>query len=197
MKNHLIIGLGGTGGKVIREFRKSLMNQYRTLEPEGVQLGYLYVDSDSSDMKPTDKKWRTLGHNVQLTKSSQLEIGAADLSPVLANVNAFPGVKGWIGERSFWSGAMTTQAGATILGGQKRRLGRFLFAQKAEEFVTRAKTLSEDLRRRSQETAITFHVCCGLAGGTGSGCVIDAISQLRWTYEDSSQFPIFDNPILP
>lgn len=197
MKNHLIIGLGGTGGKIIREFRKALMNQYRTLEPEGVQLGYLYVDSDSSDMGATDKKWRTLGHNVQLAKSSQLEIGAADLSPVLANVNAFPGVKGWIGERAFWSGAMTTQAGATILGGQKRRLGRFLFSQKAEEFVTRAKTLAHDLQDRSMDTPVTFHVCCGLAGGTGSGCVVDAISQLRASYASSSNYPIMVYALLP
>ena len=124
-------------------------------------------------------------------------MGRADLSPILSNVNAYPGVKGWIGERAFWSGVLTTQSGATILGGQKRRLGRFLFSQKAEEFVTRTKTVAHDLQQRSQETAVSFHVCCGLAGGTGSGSVIDAISQIRSHYESSTQFPIFVYALLP
>jgi Tubulin like len=29
---------------------------------------------------------------------------------------------------------------------------------------------------------VTFHVCCGLAGGTGSGTVVDVVSQLRDLY---------------
>jgi hypothetical protein len=35
---------------------------------------------------------------------------------------------------------------------------------------------SSEVQRSNQ---ITFHVCCGLAGGTGSGSVVDAISQIR------------------
>jgi Tubulin like len=197
MNNHFIIGLGGTGGKIIREFRKALMQQYRTLEPDGVCLGYLYVDSDVGMMGPTDPEWRTLGHNVQLPKSSQLEIGAADLSPVLSNVNAYPGVKDWIGDKSFWSGVLTTQSGATILGGQKRRLGRFLFSQKSEEFVKRAQAVAYELQQRGTDKRVTFHVCCGLAGGTGSGSVVDAISQIRSHYESSANFPIFIYALLP
>ena len=45
MENHIIIGLGGTGGKVLRSFRKSIFNEFRILEPEDISLGYIYVDS--------------------------------------------------------------------------------------------------------------------------------------------------------
>ena len=46
MANHLLIGLGGTGGKVLRELRKRIYEEYRSHEPgNGVFLGYLYVDS--------------------------------------------------------------------------------------------------------------------------------------------------------
>jgi hypothetical protein len=43
--NHLIIGLGGTGGKIIRAFRKTLFQEFRGRRMEKVNLGYLYVDS--------------------------------------------------------------------------------------------------------------------------------------------------------
>ena len=39
MSNHLIIGLGGTGGKVIRELRKRVYEEFRSNDPgNGVNL---------------------------------------------------------------------------------------------------------------------------------------------------------------
>lgn len=41
MANHLIIGLGGTGGKVIRELRKRIYEEFRSNEPgNGVFIDY-------------------------------------------------------------------------------------------------------------------------------------------------------------
>ena len=37
--NHLIIGLGGTGGKIIRAFRKTLFQEFRGRRLEKVNLG--------------------------------------------------------------------------------------------------------------------------------------------------------------
>ena len=46
MANHLIIGLGGTGGKVLREMRKRVYEEFRSNDPgNGVFLDYVYVDS--------------------------------------------------------------------------------------------------------------------------------------------------------
>ena len=51
MSNHLIIGLGGTGGKVLREFRKRVYEEFRSNEPGGgVFLDYIYVDSSPADL---------------------------------------------------------------------------------------------------------------------------------------------------
>ena len=50
MANHLFIGLGGTGGKVLRELRKRVFEEFRSNEPEhGVFLDYIYVDSSDED----------------------------------------------------------------------------------------------------------------------------------------------------
>lgn len=51
MANHLIIGLGGTGGSVLREFRKRVFQEFRSEEPDnGIHLEYLYVDSSDDDL---------------------------------------------------------------------------------------------------------------------------------------------------
>ena len=39
-KNHLIIGLGGTGGKIIRAFRNTIYQEFRQTDPPEVALGY-------------------------------------------------------------------------------------------------------------------------------------------------------------
>ena len=44
IKNHLFIGLGGTGGKVLRELRKRVFEEYNSNEPKnGLFLNYLYL----------------------------------------------------------------------------------------------------------------------------------------------------------
>ncbi len=52
--NHIIIGLGGTGGKVLRAFRKTIFQNYRVQSPPGVNIGYLYADSSDSMMALDD-----------------------------------------------------------------------------------------------------------------------------------------------
>jgi len=70
--NHLVIGLGGTGGKIIRALRKSLYQELRGGKLADIGIGYLYVDSSSEMMSIDDPGWKTLGTSVQLPKASQL-----------------------------------------------------------------------------------------------------------------------------
>ena len=60
--NHLIIGLGGTGGKVIRELRKTLFQEFRGKRLEKVNLGYLCVDSGQEIMGIDDPTWKGFWH---------------------------------------------------------------------------------------------------------------------------------------
>ena len=44
MANHLIIGLGGTGGKVLREMRKRVYEEFHSNEPtNNINLEYIYA----------------------------------------------------------------------------------------------------------------------------------------------------------
>ena len=181
IENHLIIGLGGTGGKIIRSLRKMIYQNLRVMEPEHINLRYLYLDSDESMMGIDDDSWKILGQSVQLGKESQLQISGMNLKVILDNINDYPGIKPWIGDREQWQGILKSAEGAKINGAQKRRLGRFLFASKLPEFRDMVGKLITSMVTGGQAGA-TIHVACGLAGGTGSGTVIDAISHIRQAY---------------
>lgn len=193
--NHVIIGLGGTGGKVIRALRKLIYTEFRSERPAGVDLGFLYVDSSAEMMKADDPSWKVLGTSVQLAVGSQLLITGEDLSARLANVQSYPGLKGWIGDRAMWGEILGSIVGAA-LGGQKRRLGRFLFANKVDEFRKQIGSIVRQLQANG-DTAVTFHVVTGLAGGTGSGSIIDTVAQLRAVYTDPGRQRIVPYLLLP
>ena len=197
MENHLIIGLGGTGGKVIRALRKTIFQEFRGDPPPQVNIQYLYVDSDQSMMRLDHPDWKILGHSVQLDKNQQLSIqGDADLASHLDNINSLPGIKGWIGDRAQWKEILNGIIG-DVLGGQKRRLGRFLLASKINDFNKQVQNLVRDLRENGGTRAVTFHVCCGLAGGTGSGSVIDVLAQVRSMYPQVGEYRIIVYALLP
>ena len=131
--NHFVIGLGGTGGKIIRALRKSLYQEFHGDQANHVNIGYLYVDSSNEMMSIDDPSWKTLGTSVQLPKASQLLITDANLGSRLDNLGSYPGLKHWLGSPQDWRDILNSIVGAT-LGGQKRRLGRFLFACKVDEY---------------------------------------------------------------
>ena len=43
-ENHILIGLGGTGGKILKAFRKRMFQEYSAEERAMLPIGYLYVD---------------------------------------------------------------------------------------------------------------------------------------------------------
>jgi hypothetical protein len=189
--NHFIIGLGGTGGKIIRAFRKNIYQEFREKDPHiaGLGLRYLYVDSSPEMMDPEDPTWKILGESVQLGSTSQLGIANADLAARLNDLPAYPGIQHWIGSRSDWLDILSGTT-AELLGGQKRRLGRFLFSCKALDFRDRVEKLVRNMENETSQKGVTFHVCCGLAGGTGSGSLIDAICQIRDLFDRTKLYRI-------
>src|ERR1700681_570827 len=194
LENHLIIGLGGTGGSILRSFRKLVYQNFRTTEATNVNLRYLYVDT-RNDVMGDEASWKILGTSVQLPQSSQLEISGMNLNSMLDNINDYPGIAPWIGSREQLRAVVNSVEGAQIFGAQKRRLGRFLFACRVAEFRQRVLDLVKELETGSK-AEVTFHLCCGLAGGTGSGSLIDAVCQIRSLFPQA-QYRIIIYALLP
>lgn len=198
MSNHLLIGLGGTGGKVIRAFRKTIYQEFRQTKPDNSHIGYLYVDSSDELMSLEDSTWKILGKSVQLGENSKVRIKGQNLKPVLNAVDQYPGIQPWIGDRAIWNDVLGSIVGDAA-GGQKRRLGRFLLATNVSAVTNALNAQVQELVKNSQDPNVTFHVCCGLAGGTGSGTVVDIVAQIRNNYKPSypGQYRIVIYAFLP
>ena len=193
--NHLVIGLGGTGGKILRAFRKMIYQNFRAEDPDGINVRYLYVDSSDEMMAHDDPSWRILGQSVQLKKTSQLKISGLNLSSVLDNLASYPGISPWLGSKDQFRNILSTANAPNIVGGQKRSLGRFLFACLAHKFNEKVQALVREMETGGT-AAVTFHVCTGLAGGTGSGSIVDALAQIRDMYPGKS-YRIVAYALLP
>lgn len=199
MANHLIIGLGGTGGKVLRELRKRVYEEFRSNEPgNGVYLDYVYVDSSPSDLNDRTG-WNVLGKSVHLGTAQKVNINGISTS-VLQNINLYPGLKGFLNQNDLQM--MQQEMGGLIsagIGGQRRRLGRTLMANNicdknnTSNFEQIVRGAVGRLQQASNDQDVTFHICAGLAGGTGSGSIVDAIAQIRTWFpyqEDTHAFKI-------
>lgn len=188
MANHLIIGLGGTGGKVLRELRKRVYEEFRSNDPgHGVFLDYVYVDSSPEDLNDRSG-WKVMGKSVHLGEAQKVSINGINAS-MLQNLNMYPGLQCFINQQD--KQLIDQHMGPLItagIGGQRRRLGRILIANNLSDkssssnFNSVVKGAVGRLQQSSGDNDVTFHICAGLAGGTGSGSIVDAISQIRKSY---------------
>lgn len=193
--NHLIIGLGGTGGKVICQLRKTIerSKDAHGHSPSDARFEFLYVDTSRDEM---DKKeeWKVLGKEIDLARSQYLINEVSSVRPVLSDPESFPGLKDWIEPRSVFDVFMATTAGAA----QRRKLGRLVFAQNASNFVKAVEDRLAVLESGpGGKVGAVIHVVCGLAGGTGSGSVVDAVAQIRHKCPDVNQYRILIYAMLP
>lgn len=206
MANHLIIGLGGTGGKVIRELRKRIFEEFGTAGPllkkdvDGIQkkvfVEYVYVDSSKDDLNSREG-WKVMGNSVHLADSQKVNINGIQ-SNVLNNLSMYPGMQAFISSEDAKIMTGNQGIGALIndgIGGQRRRLGRMLFAnnianaESESNFESIVRSAVGRLQNESQSNDVTFHICAGLAGGTGSGTIVDCISLIRtwFPYDDNTK----------
>lgn len=189
--NHLIIGLGGTGGKVIREFRK--LYERESQINDDIKYEFLYVDTNAEFMQHGDPNWKVLGKSVQLDQAQQLLIESANLGAVINNPAGYPQIEPWLAPIAPIKNLININ---TVAGGQRRKFGRFLFANRAREFLGKANDRIK-LLQTNRGSAVKIHVVCGLAGGTGSGSVVDVVAQLRKQYPDANQVKIVVYAVLP
>lgn len=177
--NHILIGLGGTGGKVLKAFRKRLWEEYPDAkERENLPLGFLYVDTDKEMMNSDDPSWRVLGQNAVFTKDEFVYIKSLDTSQILDNLDNYPGLKRIVNNPEMMRKTLGEVGKAA---GQKRRAGRLLFAANVDQYMAAVghQYTKVTQQKSGHSNGLNIHIFAGLAGGTGSGSIVDAITQLR------------------
>lgn len=185
--NHILVGLGGTGGKILKAFKMRMFEEFPTAEERRklpVQL--LYVDS-TREMMPVDGKarpdFRVMGQDASFTEDEFLNIKSVDVEHILGHISNYPTV------RSIVDNVEAVRSAIGSLGqaaGQKRRAGRLLFAANATGYVNslcNAYGRCEAVSGQAEHTYI--YIFAGLAGGTGSGSIIDAIVQTRKRFSEA------------
>lgn len=185
MASHLFIGLGGTGGKVLRELRKRVFEEFRSNEPgHDVYVDYIYVDSSDDDLNDRTG-WSVLGKSVHLGEAQKVSIHGISAS-MFQNINMYPGLRAFLNAQDLR--LVQEKMGPLVsagIGGQRRRLGRTLLANNLSDksnprnFDAVLRSAVGRLNAASGDSNVTFHVCAGLAGGTGSGSIVDVMAQIR------------------
>lgn len=174
--NHILVGLGGTGGKVLKAFKKRLYQEFSPGERAKLPIGFVYVDSTDEMMRPDDKTWYVLGENAQFDNNEYVFIKGISLDQVFAAPTGFPGLKGVLGDPEVMQ---QTIGSISAAAGQKRRAGRILFGANVEKYKSALLSQFNKTKGISGVDCTFIHIFCGLAGGTGSGSIVDVIGQTR------------------
>jgi len=185
--NHILVGLGGTGGKILRAFKMRMFEEFPTQdERKKLPVALLYVDS-TEEMMPQDGKarpdFRVMGQDASFTRNEFLNIKAVDVEHILDHIGNYPTVKGIVNNVTAVKSAIGSLGQAA---GQKRRAGRLLFAANAVGYVNSLRDAYARCEKISGDASSTnIHIFAGLCGGTGSGSIIDVIVQSRNTFPDA------------
>lgn len=187
ISNHILVGLGGTGGKILRAFKMRMFEEFPTQEERSkIPVALLYVDS-TDEMMPKDGKarpdFRVMGQDASFTNNEFLNIKAVDVEHILDHINNYPAVKGIVSN----VGAVKSAIGSLgQAAGQKRRAGRLLFAANSIGYINSLRDAFARCVDASDDSMHNnIHIFAGLAGGTGSGSIIDAVVQARKIYPNA------------
>lgn len=178
---NILIGLGGTGGKILKAFRQRLWTEYAPEKHEQLGIGFIYVDSDSKMLNPTNVTYETIHGNCCFDDNDFVDIKKnSDVDVIFANSNAYPRIAGVLGN------VAETQTAVSPVGAaadQKRRAGRILFAANIDSYLSKLSTIVPKVKKGDDK--LDIYIFAGLAGGTGSGCILDTIIQTRkWLFDN-------------
>lgn len=154
-QNHILVGIGGTGGKILKAFRKRLFQEYTAEERSKLPIGFVYVDSSVEMMQADDKTWFVLGQNAQFTESEFVNIKGIDINAVLSNPRSYPGLKGLIGDAEVMKKTLGEVGAAAA---QKRRAGRILFGSNVEKYKQALLRQFDDINSKSRASRTNIYI---------------------------------------
>jgi hypothetical protein len=193
MRNHLFIGLGGQGGRTLAELRRVMAQRAKDtakLQEAGTRWEFLAIDS-STDVRNDLKCWNYFGTDLSLNPSDWLVLNSVspeDVDALALRADVAP----WIGKpdqiKAFLKGNRIEGAN------QRRRFGRLLFAHNASSIrhALFGQKVAALIDAGHQQCA--FHIFASLAGGTGSGCIVDLVTTIRAEFPNpdmANGYPIF------
>ena len=204
-KPTLVLGLGGTGCRILRQLKHHLVGNAAT------NIEIIGIDSDSAENEkypylPALDSNQLLLFNQQIAVDN-LKRAAAGKSEFKSILDYLPGEYGALKDLH---GYVRERIGGGTGAGQFRRAGKLLFRSNVTSGMKLKARLEEKrlsltglgtvLEREHVgvhvEKGVNIYVVCSIAGGTGAGCLIDALALLRMVFpEEEHQIIVLS--ILP
>ena len=177
-ENHIIIGLGGTGGKVIRSYREQIIDKYGRIDglDQLKNIRFLYIDSSEVEI---NEDWIYQGKKIKLGGDDLQLLKAGDLNRRLKDSSTR---QDWLGNDDDWRGIKEENTSG-MAGNQLRRLGRVNLIPSINEIIEKVSVKHNELSTNTTDFGTTIHIIVGLAGGTGSGSIVDITAQLCRQFE--------------
>lgn len=206
--NFLLIGLGGTGGAVVRELKKKLYTEWRSVgntgsypevydfENLGSKIATLSIDSNAKDLGGEGQKdgaWQIFGKTLALGDREKVLIDPSGANKILSSIDNYPGIEPWIKQDMPFVREMMRGSGKAEGCNQIRRMGRLALAS-GNSLNNFEQRLSDRIKalRSGGTVNVEIHIACSLAAGTGSGSVVDVLAQLqRFQKINSYDFPVY------
>lgn len=171
MRPTLLIGLGGTGQKVLVQLKARMIRNYREIPPA---VEFLCFDTDQ-----TVEQTQLDGKVIRLTADTELvNIGGIETPSIIRNLDQYPRIASWITEDK-----EKIPMRAIVMGAQQvRPLGRMSFfwrVQEIEQKMRAAVNRLTDIKLGTEQRGINVFVISSVCGGTGSGAIVDVAYLIR------------------
>lgn len=187
LKKTLYVGLGGTGVSALLKIKKCFIDSYGEIPP---MIGFIAIDTDGAAMSKS-----VTGNQGQLIKLDSSELLACTVKGALSVYHANPKSYDWVPSKNVDKLSSIQGGGA----GAVRSNGRFIAYynnQKIKNYIQAAVTkihrllpidsLYEVDTNKGIERPTDVNVFASVAGGTGSGMLIDVLAIVREALNEKS-----------
>lgn len=200
LKKTLYVGLGGTGVSTLLRVKKCFIDSYGEIPP---MIGFLAIDTDTAAMN----KEVTSNLNKKI-KLEQNELLVCTVRNALATYRMNPNDYDWVPGNNVTKLSSISGQGA----GQVRSNGRFIayynYTQienniksaitQINQHIPQTSKYAVDVNRNGVEFPVTINVFSSVAGGTGSGMVVDVLCLINKALESLAlQFDLYPWLVLP
>jgi hypothetical protein len=179
----IFIALGGTGAKALMHLRRMIIERFGTLDNlEGISFLSIDTDVHSQEPSPEEARKSPLDQAISFARDERINVKVDFKNYVGPNLIHHPQIREWWDEAALPSKDFNLEVGA----GQIRQLARLAFFTNQDEIqegVGRAyrkvTSIGNQGNRIDTASKVRVVVVAGLAGGTGSGMLLDLAALLK------------------
>ena len=200
LKKTLYIGLGGTGVAALLKVKKCFIDSYGEIPP---MIGFLAIDTDTAAFSKEETS--NLGAPIRLDSS---ELLVCTVKNALPTYRSNPTAYDWVPPKNVNNLRNIAGLGA----GQVRSNGRFIAyynyntiqanistaITKIHQLIPNTSKYTIDTNKDGVEYATTINVFASVAGGTGSGMLIDTLCLINKSMKEMSiQYNLYPWIVFP